>query len=85
LALRPWQGGWKIQVWDSGVGIAQQHHQAVFTDFFRVAQHVGTQDSFGLGLAIVDKLAQRMGAIVSLRSIPGRGSCFELTLPRAAN
>jgi signal transduction histidine kinase len=71
---------WHVEVWDTGVGIAPAHQQAIFSEFFRVPSHEGTQDSFGLGLSIVQKLARAIGAEVSLRSRLGKGSCFSVKL-----
>lgn len=70
-----------FEVWDTGVGIAREHQQAIFQEFFRVSQHQGTEDSLGLGLTIVSKLATLMGYQLSLKSEPGRGSVFRVLLP----
>ena len=81
LALRQREGSLVFEVWDSGVGIAREHQQAIFQEFFRVAEHQGTEDSLGLGLTIVSKLATLMGYQLSLHSISGRGSVFRVVLP----
>lgn len=70
-----------FEVWDTGVGIAREHLQAVFQEFFRVSQHQGTEDSLGLGLTIVSKLATMMGYQLMVSSEPGRGSVFRVMLP----
>ena len=70
-----------FEVWDTGVGIAREHQQAIFQEFFRVSQHQGTEDSLGLGLTIVSKLATLMGYQLALSSQPGRGSVFRIMLP----
>jgi signal transduction histidine kinase len=46
-----------------------------------VSQHQGTEDSLGLGLTIVSKLATLMGYRLSLSSVLGRGSVFRVMLP----
>jgi signal transduction histidine kinase len=81
LALRRREGLLMFEVWDSGVGIAREHQHAIFQEFFRVAQHQGTEDSLGLGLTIVSKLTTLMGYQLALNSIPGRGSVFRVMLP----
>jgi signal transduction histidine kinase len=81
LALRHRTDMLVLEVWDTGVGIAREHQQAIFQEFFRVSQHQGTEDSLGLGLTIVSKLATLMGYQLALRSEPGRGSVFRLLLP----
>ena len=70
-----------FEVWDSGVGIAREHQQAIFQEFFRVSQHQGTEDSLGLGLTIVSKLTTMMGYQLALNSVANQGSVFRLMLP----
>lgn len=70
-----------FEVWDTGVGIAREHQQAIFQEFFRVSQHQGTEDSLGLGLTIVSKLTTLMGYQLALSSTANRGSVFRVMLP----
>jgi signal transduction histidine kinase len=70
-----------FEVWDTGVGIAREHQQAIFQEFFRVSQHQGTEDSLGLGLTIVSKLTSLMGYQLALNSVANRGSVFRVMLP----
>ncbi|HMN93554.1 MAG TPA: HAMP domain-containing sensor histidine kinase [Hydrogenophaga sp.] len=70
-----------FEVWDTGVGIPREHQQAIFQEFFRVSQHQGTEDSLGLGLTIVSKLATLMGYQLALNSQAGRGSVFRVMVP----
>ena len=70
-----------LEVWDSGVGIAREHQQAIFQEFFRVSQHQGTEDSLGLGLTIVSKLTSLMGYQLALNSEANKGSVFRVMLP----
>jgi signal transduction histidine kinase len=70
-----------FEVWDTGVGIAREHQQAIFQEFFRVSQHQGTEDSLGLGLTIVSKLTTMMGYQLALNSVANQGSVFRLMLP----
>lgn len=70
----------RIDVWDTGVGIAEQYRQQVFEDFFRVERrHRRADDAgrgFGLGLATVQKLTRLLDSSIRLESRPGRGSLF---------
>ena len=72
-----------IEVWDTGIGIPQSKLKEIFGEFKRLNQ--GKQDSkgLGLGLAIVERMAKRMGHEVRVRSRPGKGTCFSLILPIA--
>ena len=82
------RGRW-IEVWDTGVGIAPEHQQQIFTEFFKVPGEGGTEDGFGLGLYIVARLAHILGHPLSLSSRPGQGTVFRLLLrptdPQLAN
>jgi len=74
-----------VQVWDTGPGIPQEQLSAIFEEFRRLGS--GGEDEpagLGLGLAIVERIAARLGHRVAVRSWPGRGSVFEVVLPLAA-
>ena len=73
-----------IQVIDTGVGIAPSDQKAVFEEFHRLTDGAErTKRGLGLGLAIVDRIARLLGHEISLRSEIGKGSCFEVVVPRA--
>ncbi len=69
-----------IEVWDTGVGIAEEKTSAIFEAFTRLDAAARTQGS-GLGLAIASKTAALLGLQIRLRSRPGRGSMFAIELP----
>lgn len=72
----------RLQVWDTGVGIAPELQDKVFSEFYQVANPERDRSKgFGLGLSIVRLACQRAGYLLELRSLPGRGSCFSVTLP----
>ena len=72
---------WRIEVWDSGPGIAEQEQELIFEQFRRGSAASG--QGLGLGLAIADRMAGLLGHRLSLRSWPERGSVFAVELPRA--
>jgi signal transduction histidine kinase/CheY-like chemotaxis protein len=71
-----------IEVWDSGIGIAEVHIGRIFDEHYQVEDrtHLG---SFGLGLAIVQRLGNLLGHRVEVRSRLGEGSCFSIEIPLA--
>lgn len=76
LAVRRMNNTVRIEVWDTGIGIAPEHLRDVFLEFYKVPDHAGTSDGFGLGLAIVARLSHALGHAVTVRSRLRRGSVF---------
>lgn len=70
----------RIEVWDTGIGIAADQLGLVFQPFQRGARHKG----LGLGLAIVDSLSRLLDHPVTARSKVGRGSVFGVGVPLPA-
>ena len=75
----------RIEVWDTGMGIPAGKTKEVFEEFRRLSKDspAGTK-AMGLGLAIVERISKLLGHEISVRSWPGHGSCFSITLPLAA-
>lgn len=73
-----------LQVWDTGPGIDPANHEAVFTEYFRGEPETESDNGVGLGLFIVKNCAAMLEIGLSLRSVPGRGSCFSLRIPLAS-
>lgn len=71
----------RIEVWDTGPGIAQEHRDMVFREFSRVDAPASASEGLGLGLAIVDRACAGLGLPLGLRSQPGRGTVFSVTVP----
>ena len=74
-----------IQVWDTGIGIAPEHIETIFDEYFQIGNSQRDRaKGLGLGLSIVRRLAQTLGCQVSCRSRPGKGSVFEFSVPLVA-
>lgn len=74
----------QLQVWDTGIGIAPQHQQAVFAEFYQVGNAARDRTKgMGLGLNIVQRTANLLDHPLTLSSRLGRGTCFSLSLPLA--
>jgi signal transduction histidine kinase len=72
----------RIEVRDSGVGIAPEHQAAIFAEFYQVGNPAREQNKgLGLGLSIIDRLARVLDIKVSLKSRPGEGTTFSLLIP----
>ena len=70
-----------LTVQDDGPGIPQELHQHIFKRFWRRRRNDGT--GAGLGMAIVQRVAQANGGSITLRSEEGQGTTFVVRLPRA--
>lgn len=85
LAARPDEAGTvRIDVADTGTGIAPDELDHIFEPFYR-GEDARKSDGqgVGVGLAIVRMLVARMNGAVSVHSVPGAGSCFSIRLRRA--
>jgi signal transduction histidine kinase/CheY-like chemotaxis protein len=72
----------RIDVCDSGIGIAQHQQRDIFGEFYQVPGAQGDRRSgLGLGLAIVERLCQLLDHPMELRSTPGVGSRFSVCVP----
>ena len=72
-----------IRVQDDGPGIEARHLPRLFERFYRVdAGRSRDLGGTGLGLSIVKHLVEGMGGQVDVQSAPGKGTTFEVTLPR---
>jgi len=73
-----------IEVSDTGIGIAAEHLPQVFDEFYQVSQHSRDRShGLGLGLSIVKRLGESIGASVAAQSALGQGSTFSVRLPAA--
>lgn len=84
LSCRPGAqaGQWRIQVRDSGIGIAPEHQQKVFEEFYQVENPERDRSKgLGLGLSIVERSCKLLDHRLTLRSALGSGSTFSVQLP----
>jgi len=73
----------KLIVKDSGIGIAEEHHERIFGRFER-AVSPDTIGGLGLGLYIVRQIIESHGGTVRVQSRLGEGAAFIVTLPLAS-
>ncbi len=72
---------WVIKTRDNGIGIPQEHQHCVFEPFTRL--HSSEIPGTGMGLAICERIVQRLGGVIWVESEPGAGSTFCFTVAAA--
>jgi PAS domain S-box-containing protein len=84
VACHQEQGRIRLEVRDTGRGIRPEMHDAIFEEFRQIG-HPERDDrkGLGLGLSIVRKMAQLLDHQITLRSSPGAGSTFTISVPLA--
>ena len=71
-----------FSVWDNGIGIAAEDFPRLFKPFGQLDSRLARNyEGTGLGLVLVARIAEMHGGSVSVKSEPGRGSCFTISLP----
>lgn len=82
LGCRRHGGRVRVEVWDTGIGIAPEHMQQIFEEYHQVDNHARERSrGLGLGLSIVRRLGKLLGHEVDVRSWPGKGSVFSIDIP----
>lgn len=74
-------GDLRLEVWDTGPGIREADQRIIFEEFRRLNRRASASE--GMGLAIVERACARLDHQLELRSTPGRGSVFKVTVPLA--
>ncbi|PWT81838.1 MAG: hypothetical protein C5B57_09760 [Blastocatellia bacterium] len=76
---RPGPGGVLIAIADTGCGIASENLPRVLEPFFTTKPN-----GSGLGLSICRSIVWEAGGTIAIQSEPGKGTCVNVTVPRAA-
>ncbi len=73
----------EIKVFDTGIGIAKEHQELIWKEFYQVSQGLSREfEGSGLGLTVAKKFAQTLGGDITVESELGKGSTFTIHLPR---
>jgi len=78
LSTHSAKGNVIIQVADTGMGMTEKVLKQIFEPFYTTKE---TGKGTGLGLAMVYGIIEKQGGDISVDSMPGKGTCFEITLP----
>jgi CheY-like chemotaxis protein len=82
LGARRRGGCLRLEVWDTGRGIAADRLDSIFLEFNQLdVGRAADRKGVGLGLAIVERIAKILGYRVQVHSLPGRGSMFSIDVP----
>lgn len=82
LAARPRGEMLRLEVWDTGRGIATDRLDSIFLEFNQLdVGRAADRKGVGLGLAIVERIAKILEYRVQVHSLPGRGSRFSIEVP----
>ncbi|MHB9879811.1 ATP-binding protein [Pacificimonas sp. ICDLI1SI03] len=73
--------GVQISVRDTGIGIPEEEHEAIF-ERFRKGSNAGASQGVGLGLSLVREIVTLHGGTLMLKSAPGEGTEISMHLPR---
>ena len=72
----------RIEVWDTGIGIPEEQIQAIFEEFHQLDNTARERTrGLGLGLSIVQRLADLLGHPIDVHSQSGKGSMFSVEVP----
>jgi len=70
----------RIEMWDSGIGIAGDQLPRIFDEYYQGAE-AAERGGFGLGLAIVRRLGEVLDHAIDVQSAPGKGTCVSIEVP----
>lgn len=72
-----------VTIADTGVGIAAEKQEKMFTAFDRLGRENSAIAGVGIGLTIVKRLCSVLGCVINFTSIEGKGTTFTIRVPRA--
>ena len=76
----------RIEVWDTGIGIAAEELNAIFDEYHQLDNDARERErGLGLGLSIVRRLSELLDHHVHVQSRPGKGSVFIIEVPLSAD
>jgi signal transduction histidine kinase len=85
VRVYPHKAGVTIEVSDRGIGIPREEQERIFEEFYRVnTSLVHDTKGTGLGLSLTRHIIEAHGGDISVKSRPGDGSCFRISLPAMA-
>ncbi|HWL21293.1 MAG TPA: ATP-binding protein [Bradyrhizobium sp.] len=81
-----WPDEISFLVRDTGIGIAPEAQERIFREFEQADDRIArSYGGTGLGLSISERIVKRMGGRITLKSQPGAGSTFEVSVPLRAS
>ncbi len=85
LRCEPREDRLRIEVRDTGLGIAPEQLGHIFEEFYQVGVSPNSsRDGYGLGLSIVQRIVKLLDISIDVTSTPGVGSVFAIELPRSS-
>ena len=79
ISVRPWQFYTRVDIADTGIGIAEEHYNDIFQRFYRDPQ-VASQEGVGLGLYLANGIITRQKGYISVKSKVDEGTTFSVYL-----
>lgn len=79
ISVRPWQFYTRIDITDTGIGIAPEHYHDIFKRFYKTPE-TSSEEGVGLGLYLARSIITRQKGYISVKSEPGKGSTFSVFL-----
>ena len=80
VSVVPWEMYVEIKVSDTGKGISESNHAAIFRRFYR-EEEIHEQQGVGIGLYLARQIVMQQGGYIKVVSVPGQGSDFSIMLP----
>jgi signal transduction histidine kinase len=81
IRLSGTNAGIKVQVADTGIGIAPEDQAYIFERYKQLGKEASPKKGIGIGLAIVKKILELHQTTIEVMSEPGKGTAFRFVLP----